>query len=162
MMILPRAATNVCGVPYHVAPVIDIFSAKKFDVSLNISPFPVKMYSGTVIPAGILIDIENVSILGGALLHSFPDFLRMAVNAAQNEYHRMGIHRDKDGVRVSLFGFGFVGFFCWLVLAISTCSNRKPFHMCSKALLSNSESVDSHLRYSGNCEVHYIYIFILT
>ena len=55
------------GVPYYVAPVIDIFSAKKFDVSVNISPFPVKLYSGTVIQAGILIDIESVSILGGAL-----------------------------------------------------------------------------------------------
>jgi hypothetical protein len=48
----------------EMSPVIDIFSAKKFDVSLNSSPFPVKMYSGTVIQAGVLIDIERVAILG--------------------------------------------------------------------------------------------------
>jgi hypothetical protein len=32
-------------------PILDLFSAEKFDVSLNTNPFPVKMYSGTVIPA---------------------------------------------------------------------------------------------------------------
>ena len=57
----------MCGAPYYVAPVIDIFSAKKFDVSFNLMPFPVKLYSGTVVQAGILIDIESVAILGGAL-----------------------------------------------------------------------------------------------
>lgn len=47
-----------------MAPILDIFTAKKFDVSVNSAPFPVKLYSGTVIQAGILIDIEKVAILG--------------------------------------------------------------------------------------------------
>jgi hypothetical protein len=66
-----------------VAPVIDIFSGKKFDVSFNVMPFPVKLYSGTVVPAGILIDIESVAILGGALQASpFHLGLRLELSTA--------------------------------------------------------------------------------
>jgi|AntAceMinimDraft_11_1070367.scaffolds.fasta_scaffold35002_1 hypothetical protein len=32
-------------------PILDLFSARKLDVSLNTNPFPVKMYSGTIIQA---------------------------------------------------------------------------------------------------------------
>ena len=56
------------GPPGHalmaMAPVLDIFTAKKFDVSINSEAYPYVLYSGTVIQAGILIDIENVAIFG--------------------------------------------------------------------------------------------------
>ena len=49
-------------------PILDLFGAKRFDVSFNIMPFPVTLYSGTVIQAGILLDIERVSFFGIPLI----------------------------------------------------------------------------------------------
>ena len=42
-------------------PLFDLFVIQKFEVSFNNMPFPIKLYSGTVIDAGIKLDIENLS-----------------------------------------------------------------------------------------------------
>ena len=45
-------------------PILDLFSAKKLDVSINMDAFPITLYSGTVIKPGILVDIEYLKMFG--------------------------------------------------------------------------------------------------
>jgi hypothetical protein len=46
---------------------LDLLYIQSFDLSVNTSPFPVVMYSGTTIPAGFLFDMKNLDFFG--LIH---------------------------------------------------------------------------------------------
>ena len=48
--------------------VIDVVSAKRLDFSINLSPFPVRMITGTVIRPGIMVDIEDVALFGFVII----------------------------------------------------------------------------------------------
>jgi hypothetical protein len=43
-----------------IMPLLDLFYVEKLDVSFNSKPYPVTLYSGTVIDAGVTLDIENM------------------------------------------------------------------------------------------------------
>ena len=43
-----------------IMPLLDLFEVEKLDISFNSKPYPVTLYSGTVIDAGVTLDIENM------------------------------------------------------------------------------------------------------
>ena len=47
-----------------MAPILDMISAKRLDLSIGAGPFPVEMYSGTIIKPGLLVDIEELVFFG--------------------------------------------------------------------------------------------------
>ena len=66
-------------------PILDLFGAEKLDISFNTNPFPVKLYSGTTIQAGILVDIEYLKMFGimmfrKAYFHFVPDPFKLEVH----------------------------------------------------------------------------------
>ena len=49
-------------------PLLDIIGAAKFDVSINTSPYKIKLFTGTTIPAGIMIDAQDLSLFGRVIV----------------------------------------------------------------------------------------------
>ena len=43
-----------------IMPLLDLFYVEKLDISVNSKPYPVTLYSGTVIDAGVTLDMENM------------------------------------------------------------------------------------------------------
>ena len=45
-------------------PLLDCIGAGRLDASVNLLPYPVTLYTGTTIPGGILVDLEDVKLIG--------------------------------------------------------------------------------------------------